>query len=64
MVAPLTSQTLVHAQDPLPSWNDGTAKQAILAFVKEVTEKSSSAINAQPLEKVKLATLPDSYSRT
>ena len=42
LVAPLTSQTLVHAQDPLPSWNDGTAKQAILAFVKEVTEKSSS----------------------
>ena len=41
LVAPLTSQTLVHAQDPLPSWNDGTAKQAILAFVKEVTEKSS-----------------------
>ena len=41
LVAPLTSQTLVHAQDPLPSWNDGTAKQAILAFVREVTEKSS-----------------------
>ena len=41
LVAPLTSQTLVHAQDPLPSWNDRTAKQAILAFVKEVTEKSS-----------------------
>jgi len=41
LVAPLTSQTLAHAQDPLPSWNDGTAKQAILAFVKEVTEKSS-----------------------
>jgi hypothetical protein len=41
LVTPLTSQTLVHAQDPLPSWNDGTAKQAIPAFVKEVTEKSS-----------------------
>ncbi len=41
LVAPLTSQTLVHAQDPLPSWNDGTAKQAILAFVKGVTENSS-----------------------
>ena len=41
LVAPLNSQTLIHAQDPLPSWNDGTAKQAILAFVKEVTEKSS-----------------------
>ena len=30
-----------NARDPLPSWNDGPAKQAILAFVKETTEKSS-----------------------
>src|ERR1700740_2437959 len=29
------------AQDPLPSWNEGLAKQAILAFVKDTTEKSS-----------------------
>jgi len=36
----LASQTLAHAQEPLPSWNDGPAKQAILAFVKEVTDKS------------------------
>jgi hypothetical protein len=28
-------------RDPLPSWNDGPAKKAILAFVKETTEKSS-----------------------
>ena len=27
--------------DPLPSWNDGPAKQSILAFVKETTDKSS-----------------------
>jgi len=27
--------------DPLPSWNSGPAKQAILAFVKDTTEKSS-----------------------
>jgi phosphoglycolate phosphatase-like HAD superfamily hydrolase len=27
--------------DPLPSWNDGAAKQAILAFVKETTEEAS-----------------------
>jgi phosphoglycolate phosphatase-like HAD superfamily hydrolase len=27
--------------DPLPSWNDGAAKQAILAFVKETTEQAS-----------------------
>jgi phosphoglycolate phosphatase-like HAD superfamily hydrolase len=31
-----------HAQsDPLPSWNDGPAKQAILAFVKATTEQGS-----------------------
>jgi phosphoserine phosphatase len=30
--APAIAQT-----DPLPSWNDGAAKQAILAFVKETT---------------------------
>ena len=24
--------------DPLPSWNDGLAKQAIVAFVKETTD--------------------------
>jgi hypothetical protein len=29
--------TKAKAQEPLPSWNDGPAKQAILAFVKEVT---------------------------
>jgi len=28
--------------DPLPSWNDGAAKQAILTFVKDTTDKSSS----------------------
>jgi phosphoserine phosphatase len=27
--------------DPLPSWNDGPAKQAILAFVAKVTEEES-----------------------
>jgi len=32
----------VHAEhDPLPSWNNGPARKAILAFVKETTEKSS-----------------------
>jgi phosphoglycolate phosphatase-like HAD superfamily hydrolase len=28
------------AADPLPSWNDGKAKQAILAFVRAVTDRS------------------------
>ena len=27
-------------RDPLPSWNDGPAKQAILSFVKDTTSKS------------------------
>ena len=28
-----------HAQtDPLPSWNDGPAKQAIIQFVKDTTD--------------------------
>src|SRR6188768_2696041 len=27
--------------DPLPSWNDGAAKKAILEFVKGTTEKGS-----------------------
>ena len=30
-----------NAADPLPSWNDGTAKEAILKFVTTVTDKSS-----------------------
>src|SRR5260370_5751743 len=34
--------TSAKAQDPLPSWNDGPAKQAILAFVKEVTDNNSN----------------------
>jgi phosphoglycolate phosphatase-like HAD superfamily hydrolase len=35
----------VHAlaqTDPLPSWNDGPAKQAILSFVKATTDKASA----------------------
>jgi hypothetical protein len=32
----------VHAEtDPLPSWNDGPAKQAIVEFVKNTTDKAS-----------------------
>src|SRR5262249_218946 len=29
--------------DPLPSWNDGPAKQAILTFVKETTDTGSAS---------------------
>ncbi|MGC1297974.1 MAG: hypothetical protein WA869_23325, partial [Alloacidobacterium sp.] len=27
--------------DPMPSWNDGPAKAAVFAFVKDATDKSS-----------------------
>ena len=31
----------IKAQDPLPSWNDGPTKKAIIEFVKTTTEKGS-----------------------
>jgi phosphoglycolate phosphatase-like HAD superfamily hydrolase len=33
--------TITRAQDPLPSWNDGPAKQAIVNFVKATTDAAS-----------------------
>ena len=33
--------TVAHAADPLPSWNDGKAKQSIMAFVEKVTQPGS-----------------------
>jgi hypothetical protein len=30
-----------HAADPLPSWNDGKAKQSIVTFVEKVTKEGS-----------------------
>jgi phosphoglycolate phosphatase-like HAD superfamily hydrolase len=33
--------TLAQAQDPLPSWNQGPAKQAIVKFVRATTDKAS-----------------------
>src|ERR1700759_3215732 len=32
---------LARAQDPLPSWNDGPAKQSITDFVEKVTKEGS-----------------------
>jgi phosphoglycolate phosphatase-like HAD superfamily hydrolase len=40
-----------HAQaqtDPLPSWNEGPAKQAIVSFVKETTDQASAKFVPQP----------------
>ena len=36
-----SSSSLARADDPLASWNDGTAKQAILEFVKATTTQGS-----------------------
>jgi phosphoserine phosphatase len=38
---PLRAAAQAQAQDPLPSWNDGPAKQAILNFVKTTTDPAS-----------------------
>lgn len=34
--------SIARAADPLPSWNDGKAKQSITAFVEKVTKEGSS----------------------
>ena len=35
------TSTITRAADPLPSWNDGRAKQSIVEFVAKVTKESS-----------------------
>ena len=35
------STTITRAADPLPSWNDGPAKQSIITFVEKVTKHGS-----------------------
>src|SRR5712671_862291 len=35
------TSTSTHAQDPLSTWNDGPAKEAILEFVKATTTQGS-----------------------
>ena len=37
----ILSNAAVGDQDPLPSWNDGTAKQSIIDFVNRVTQFGS-----------------------
>src|SRR5262245_21133792 len=39
------------ADDPLSSWNDGAAKQAIVDFVKATTDSSSSSF-VKPEERI------------
>jgi len=43
--------TVVRADDPLPSWNDGGAKQAIVDFVKATTETGGAKFVA-PEERI------------
>jgi phosphoserine phosphatase len=37
--------------DPLPSWNDGPSKAAVLAFVRDTTDKSSSKF-VEPADRI------------
>jgi len=41
----------LHAQDPLPSWNDAAPKKAIVAFVERVTKEGSPDF-VQPNERI------------
>src|ERR1700761_8506483 len=41
LAASVSAQTTT-SQTPLPSWNDGAAKQAILDFVRTTTDQASS----------------------
>ena len=40
-LAILFATVTTYAQDPLPSWNDGAPKKAIVAFVEKVTKEGS-----------------------
>jgi hypothetical protein len=46
--AALPSAGTANAEDPLPSWNDGKAKQSIVAFVGKVTKAGSPDLVAGP----------------
>jgi phosphoglycolate phosphatase-like HAD superfamily hydrolase len=47
----LFSATVDAQNDPLPSWNDGPAKQAIISFVKETTDPASPRF-VPPVERI------------
>ena len=52
LCAALTTVLSGQAQtDPLPSWNDGTAKQAIVAFVTTTTDESNPAF-VKPADRI------------
>lgn len=37
----VSASALPASSDPLPSWNEGSAKQAILDFVRDTTDRAS-----------------------
>jgi phosphoglycolate phosphatase-like HAD superfamily hydrolase len=39
----LIAATMVRAAEPLPSWNDGASRQAIVDFVRSTTDESSAS---------------------
>ena len=39
LISSAAGEALAQAADPLPSWNEGSAKQAILGFVAAVTRE-------------------------
>ncbi len=41
LAAIVSTSTIARAADPLPSWNDGPAKQSIITFVEKVTTPGS-----------------------
>jgi phosphoserine phosphatase len=45
---PLSSADAIFAADPLPSWNDGPAKQSIFSFVDKVTTEGSPSFVPVP----------------
>lgn len=48
LLATVVFTTIARAADPLPSWNDGKAKQAIVAFVEKVTKIGSKDFVSAP----------------
>ena len=48
VVVALALAALANAADPLPSWNDGAAKRAIIGFVNKVTTQDSPDFVAAP----------------
>ena len=48
VVAGAASRLAMAADDPLPSWNDGAAKKAILDFVHATTDRMSSKFVPEP----------------